>query len=65
MTPAQRMQVFELLKAILSGSAPLAAIELSWSYLDARAKADKGTLSIAGLEAFEEGGLRAKGSRKR
>lgn len=45
--------------------APLAAIEISWSYLNKRAKADKSTLAIAGIEAFEEGSVRAKGSRSK
>lgn len=65
LSPAQRLKVFDLLKAILDGKAPLAAIELSWSYLNKRAKADKGTLAIAGIEAFEEGSVRAKGSRSK
>lgn len=65
LTPAQRVKVFELLKAIVDGKAPLAAIEINWSYLNKRAKADKGTLAIAGIEPYEEGGVRAKGSRSR
>lgn len=63
LSPAQRLKVFDLLKAILDGKAPLAAVEISWSYLNKRAKADKRTLAIAGIEAFEEGSVRAKGSR--
>lgn len=65
LSPAQRLQVFELLKAILDGKAPLAAIEIAWPYLNKRAKADKSTLAIPGIEAFEEGGVRAKGSRSK
>lgn len=63
LTPAQRHQAFELLKAIVDGKAPLAAVAIDWSYLNKRAKADKSTLAIPGLEAFEEGSLRAKGQR--
>lgn len=65
LTPAQRTKVLELLKAILDGKAPLAAIEVAWPYLNKRAKADKSTLAIAGIEAYEEGGVRAKGTRSR
>jgi hypothetical protein len=63
LTTAQRHQVIELMKAVIEGKAPMAAFELSWSYLNKRAKSDKGTLAIAGIEAFEEGSVRAKGSR--
>lgn len=65
LSAAQRLHVFELLAAIVEGKAPLAAIALDWSYLNKRAKADKSTLAIPGIEAFEEGGVRAKGSRSR
>jgi hypothetical protein len=63
LTPAQRLQVLALLKAILDGSAPIAAIILNYPYLNKRAKADKSTLAIPGIEAFEEGGIRSKGTR--
>jgi hypothetical protein len=65
LSPAQRLQVFELLKAIIDGKAPLAVLAIDWSYLNKRAKADKGTLAIPGIEAFEDGGVRAKGSRNK
>jgi hypothetical protein len=64
-TPAQRAKVLELLPAIVDGKAPLAAVEINWPYLNKRAKADKSTLAIAGIEAYEEGSVRAKGSRSR
>lgn len=63
LSAAQRHRVFELLRAILDGKAPLAAVELNWSYLNKRAKADKSTLAIPGVEAYEEGGVRAKSTR--
>jgi len=63
LSTAQRHQVIELLKAVLDGKAPLAALEINWSYLNKRAKADKSALGIAGVEAFEEGSVRAKNSR--
>jgi len=59
----QRHRVLELLRAILDGKAPLTALDLNWSYLNKRAKADKNTLTIAGIEAFEEGSVRAKSTR--
>lgn len=63
LSPAQRLQVFELLKAILDGKAPLAGVDINWSYWNKRAKADKSTLAVPGIEAFDEGGVRAKSSR--
>ncbi len=65
LSPAQRVEVMKLLKAILDGRAPMAAISLNWPYLSKRAKADKSTLAIPGIEAFEEGSVRAKGSRSK
>lgn len=63
LTPAQQLEVMKLLKAIIDGRAPIAAIQLNASYLHKRAKADKSTLQIPGIEAFEEGGIRSKGTR--
>jgi hypothetical protein len=60
LTDAQRLQVLQLLKAIMDGRAPIQAIEVNWRYLNQRAKSDKGTLQIDGIEAFEENGVRAK-----
>lgn len=63
LSEAQRGQVFTLLRAIVEGKAPLAAITLNWSYLNKRASADKSTFLIPGLEAFDEGGIRGKSTR--
>lgn len=62
---AQQAQLKALLKAILDDKAPITAIEFNWSVLNGRAKADKSTLAIPGVEAFTEGGVRAKGTRSR
>lgn len=63
LTISQRQKLFELLQAILAGKAPLTAVEINWSVLNARAKADKSTLAIPGIEAYTEGGVRARGRR--
>jgi hypothetical protein len=63
LTLPQWQRVRELLCAIVEGTAPRAAIQVNWSYLNKRAKADKSTLQIPGIEAFDEGGVRAKGTR--
>ena len=65
LTPAQRAQVLVLLKAIIDERAPITAIAIDWSYLNKRAKSDKSTLRIPGIEAFEDGGVRAKGTRSK
>lgn len=59
----QRRAVFDLLRAIVDGKAPITALELNWAVLNARAKSDKSTLAIPGIEAFADGSVRAKGRR--
>lgn len=49
-----------LLQAILQGHVPVAAVQVDWAYLDRRAKAEKTSFDIPGIEAYDEGGLRAK-----
>lgn len=63
MSDSQVAKVKELLAAILESKAPIQAIAVNWSYLNARAKADKGTMRIPGFEAFEVGSVRAKAVR--
>jgi hypothetical protein len=65
LTKEQRLQIFEAMKAVLEGRAPLVVFAINWSYLNKRAAAEKGAFAIAGFEAYEDGGLRAKGSRTR
>jgi hypothetical protein len=65
LTNAQRAEVLKLLKAVLEGAAPMVLFELNWSVLNARAAAEKSTLALPGVEAFDEGGVRAKGQRSR
>lgn len=62
-TPEQRDQVIEMLKGIVAGTVPITVIELSWSVLNARAKSDKGTLAITGIEAYADGAVRSRGRR--
>lgn len=64
LTPVQHLQVVELLKAIVAGDVPIVAVKLNDSYLNSRAKAEKQTLSIPGIEAFEEVGTRSKPGRR-
>lgn len=63
MTPAQLAEVMVLLQNIVAGKAAITSIELNWQVLNARAKSEKGAMQIAGIEAFEDVGTRAKGSR--
>jgi hypothetical protein len=64
LSPTQKAQVLELMKAVVAGQQPLTCFDLNWSVLNGRAKAEKGTLDIVGIEAFESGSVRAKGGRK-
>lgn len=63
LTPAQRAKVCELLRAILDGHASLTLLDLNWSGLNARAKAERSAFSIPGFESFEDLGLRGRSSR--
>jgi hypothetical protein len=65
LSEAQWQKVQALLLDIASGAAPRKAIALNWSYLNDRAKGDGTTLAITSIEAFKEGGARAKGRRKK
>jgi hypothetical protein len=65
MNAAERASVVTLLRWILEApDERLAGIEVSWKYWNARAKADKSTLRVPGIEAFEQGSLRGKGGRR-
>lgn len=64
MDAAQIEQFKALLAAIVIGKAPITAVSPNWSVLNGRAKSDKSTLSIPGIEAYEDGAVRAKGGRK-
>lgn len=64
LNPAELADVMTLLQAIVAGQAPVNCIELSWKYLNARAKADKSRLNIPSIVAYEDGGVRGKGGRR-
>lgn len=61
MNEAQLDQVRALLRDIVDGKEPVTMVEVNWPAVNARAKAEKGTMRIAGLEAFDAGSLRSKG----
>jgi len=56
----QQAQARRLLRAIADGKVPLAAAPLDWGYLNKRAAAEKSTLDIPEIEAFDAGGTRKK-----
>jgi hypothetical protein len=62
-TPEQRAQVLELMAAVIAGTQPITVFEINWSVLNNRAKSDKGTLAITGIEAYADGAVRSKGRR--
>lgn len=66
MTELQRAQCMTLLHAVVAGQVPLAAIkELDWTYLDKRADAEKTTLLIPGIEAYDKGRVSSKPQRRK
>lgn len=67
MTPAQLASLKELLAAVVGGAeSPAAVIKtLNWGYLNTKAKAEKTTLALPGLEAFDAGSVRAKPGRRK
>lgn len=64
-TPEQRAEVLALMADIIKGTQPITCLELNWQVMNGRAKSDKGTLAITGIEAYADGGVRSKGSRSR
>lgn len=65
MTEAQQATFRELLKAIVEGREPLVAVSPNWKYLNKRAKADEGLFKMTGIDAYDAGGTRAKGARRK
>lgn len=63
LSPAQLESVYALLEDIVRNRRNLAAVDLNWSAINARARAEKSVFAMAGLEAVEVGGTRAKGRR--
>lgn len=63
LTEEQRRVAIDLVRAVADGKAPLAALEINWSYLRKRAGSDRQTFAIAGIEAYDEGSVRSKGRR--
>lgn len=65
LSPAQWDMFKQLLRDIVDDKPgiPRTAIAIDWSVLNGRAKAEKSALNITGIEAFQEGGTRAKPSR--
>lgn len=64
LTPAQQAEVLKLMKDVVTGGTPLTAFDINWSYWNARAKAEKSTLTVPGIEAYEELSTRAKAGRR-
>lgn len=64
LTPVQRSHALALLKAILDNKEDLTCIEINWKKLNSQAKADRSALNITGIEAFQDGGVRAKPGRR-
>lgn len=64
LTPAQQAEILKLMKDVVTGGTPLTVFEINWSLLNARAKAEKGTLTLPGIEAYEELSTRAKAGRR-
>lgn len=63
LTPVQKAQVLLLMADVIAGKQPITCFEIAWSRLNARAKGEKSTMEITGIEAFEQGSARAKGRR--
>jgi len=55
--------VVDVIGAVVDGRLPLEVIRLNYPFLNQQAQALKSTMAIPGLEAFEEGSLRAKSTR--
>lgn len=66
LSPAQWEQVKAAMQRAIDGdSTARSAFEICWSVLNGLAKAQKGSFALPGFEAYQDGGVRAKGSRSR
>lgn len=65
LNPDQRLKVFDAMRAVLDGKAPLALFEIGWSYINKRAKADEAAFNLPGFEAYDAGGTRGKPARRK
>lgn len=66
MTPVELASLGTLVHAIAIKQVPLPAIkELDWGYLNKRASAEKTTMQIPGLEAYDAGRVQAKPRRNK
>jgi hypothetical protein len=63
LTPDQMERIKELMQAAWSGSQAMTLFEINWKALNDRAKSDKGTFNIPGVESYEDTGTRGKGRR--
>lgn len=63
-TEAQRDQLKVLMQAILAG-APIVCVTWNWKQIDKLVKAGKSSFKVAGLDAYDKGGLKAKPRRKK
>lgn len=63
MSAIQKMRMREVARAVLDDKAPMQLLKMNWAYANARAKADKNTMAIPGLEAYQEGSMRGKSGR--
>lgn len=60
----QKAEVYRLMAAVIAGHQPIALFDLNWGTLNARARSEKSTLTIPGIEAYEDLGTRAKPGRR-
>ncbi len=64
LTPAQKVHVLAAMKAVIEGRSPFSVFEINWTYLNARARADKKAFNIEGFEVYEDGSTRGRGGRR-
>lgn len=64
LTPAQQAEIRKLMAEVVAGRQPMTRFEINWSPLNASAKAEKSTMAVPGIEAYEELSTRAKAGRR-
>lgn len=65
LSPEQQASVRQLMGAVLAGKEPLTCFDINWKSLNAKAKNEKTTFAMAGVEAFDKGKLASKPGRRR
>lgn len=64
-TEWQRHQLVVLMAAVLAKKAPIVCVTWNWRAIEKLAKAGESTFQVEGLDAYDAGGVKGKGARRK